>query len=153
MSSRRSPATPLANALRGEEKNPDKPGETKLPWSLHVGVVNHLLHVGVLSCPHLGAFAPLGAGPPFWGAWLQIIPRSLGVAISAHSGPTQQKMIIPRGPSPKVPRQLTRSTWRNRPSVSCTIFTSHTVGLVLNWFVGQSASESPTMRICIFRHS
>jgi hypothetical protein len=106
MSSRRSPATPLANALRGEEKNPDKPGETKLPWSLHVGVVNHLLHVGVLSCPHLGAFAPLGAGPPFWGTWLQIIPRSLGVAISAQSGPTQQKMIVPRGPSRKSPANL-----------------------------------------------
>jgi hypothetical protein len=79
MSSRRSPATPLANALRGEEKNPDKPGETKLPWSLHVGVVNHLLHVGVLSCPHLGAFAPLGAGPPFGGPGCKSFPAALGL--------------------------------------------------------------------------
>src|ERR1700722_8462887 len=35
---KRSLAAPSSNAPRVEEKSPAKSGETKLPWSLHVGV-------------------------------------------------------------------------------------------------------------------
>src|ERR1700733_10867410 len=106
MSSRRSPATPLANALRGEEKNPDKPGETKLPWSLHVGVVNHLLHVGVLSCfPSRCICSAWSWTPLLEGLVANHSPQSWGChlgSVGSHSAKNDRS----QGPLTKVPRQL-----------------------------------------------